>query len=167
MSRLDSVIRRLMAQRDCLAAAALAIVDRPGPVLEIGLGNGRTYDHLRTLLPNRDIWVFDRQLACHPDCVPPADRLFLGDLRTTLDRAASVIGQPAALAHMDIGSGDEAVSRALAAEIAVKLGRLMADGGIVASDQSLSVAGWDALPLPVAVPAGRYFLYQVSACATP
>ncbi|MGH6887075.1 MAG: class I SAM-dependent methyltransferase, partial [Geminicoccales bacterium] len=49
MSRLDSFIRRLEAQRACLDLAAARIADLPGPVLELGLGNGRTYDHLREL----------------------------------------------------------------------------------------------------------------------
>ncbi len=52
-----------------------------GPILEVGLGNGRTYDHLRDLFPRRDIYVFERQVAAHPDCVPPDDRLFLGEAR--------------------------------------------------------------------------------------
>ena len=58
MSRLDSFIRRLEAQRACLEYAAGQIRDLPGPVLELGLGNGRTYDHLRELLPEREIFVF-------------------------------------------------------------------------------------------------------------
>ena len=71
MSRLDSFIRRVTAQRDCLNAAAVLVRDLPGPVLEFGLGNGRTYDHLRSLLPDRQIFVFERQVAAHPDCIPP------------------------------------------------------------------------------------------------
>jgi hypothetical protein len=84
MSRLDSVIRRLQAQRACLARAAALIRDLPGPVLELGLGNGRTYDHLRETLPAREIFVFEREVAAHPDCVPPADHLLLGDIHDTL-----------------------------------------------------------------------------------
>ncbi|HTY69417.1 MAG TPA: class I SAM-dependent methyltransferase, partial [Alphaproteobacteria bacterium] len=38
MSRLDSFIRRLQAQRACLDWAIQAIRSLPGPVLEIGLG---------------------------------------------------------------------------------------------------------------------------------
>ena len=59
MSRLDSMIRRLMAQRACLDAVTEMIRTLPGPILEIGLGNGRTYDHLRKRLPERSIFVFD------------------------------------------------------------------------------------------------------------
>jgi hypothetical protein len=53
MTRLDSAIRRLMAQRALLDWAAQDIASRPGLVLELGLGNGRTYDHLRERLPGR------------------------------------------------------------------------------------------------------------------
>ncbi|MFN9941622.1 MAG: class I SAM-dependent methyltransferase, partial [bacterium] len=67
MSRLESFIRRLEAQRRCLDWAAQAIAGYPGAVLELGLGNGRTYDHLRDRLgPARAIYAFDRQLAAHP-----------------------------------------------------------------------------------------------------
>ena len=59
MSRLDAVIGRLKSQRSCLNAAVALIGEAPGHVLELGLGNGRTYDHLRLLFPNRNIYVFD------------------------------------------------------------------------------------------------------------
>ena len=62
-----------------------AIVGIDGPVLEIGLGNGRSYDHLRArLVGSRTILAFDFALAAHPACVPPADCLILGDMRETL-----------------------------------------------------------------------------------
>ena len=49
MSRLDSFIRRLQAQRACLSEAAAQIRGVDGFVLELGLGNGRTFDHLREI----------------------------------------------------------------------------------------------------------------------
>ena len=75
MSRLDSFIRRLEAQRACLDQAARLIAELDGDVLELGLGNGRTYDHLRELCPDREIYVCERLVAAHPDCVPPAELL--------------------------------------------------------------------------------------------
>ncbi|EWY42372.1 hypothetical protein N825_00025 [Skermanella stibiiresistens SB22] len=161
MSRLDSFIRRVSAQRDCLNAAAELIRDVPGPVLEFGLGNGRTYDHLRMLFPERLIYVFERQVAAHPDCVPPDECLLLGDLRETLDTAGEVIGAPAALAHIDIGSGDPAANAELAAFLAPRLRRLMAPGGVVVSDQDLGVPEWEALRPPPSVRPGRYFMARV------
>ena len=61
MSRLDSFIRRLEAQRRCLNHAASAVRAVPGTVLELGLGNGRTFDHLRHLLPGRALFVSDAE----------------------------------------------------------------------------------------------------------
>jgi len=162
MSRLDSFIRRLEAQRDCLAYAARLIAGVPGPVLELGLGNGRTYDHLRTLLPDRDIFVFDRHIAAHPDCVPDAAHMILGDIRETLPRALARIGAPAALAHCDIGTGDTAANAALARYLADHLPPLLAHGGIVISDQEVTVAGSEPVALPDGIAAGRYFIRRVS-----
>ena len=163
MSRLDSFIRRLQAQRACLDHAVELIRDLSGPVLELGLGNGRTYDHLRARLSGRDIIAFDRQLAAHPDCVPPAGFLILGELRETLPQIAERIGNSAALIHADLGSGDVAANLRLAMEIAPLVDRLAAPGGIVLSDQALTAPRLVPANLPDTVAAGRYFLYRAAA----
>ena len=105
MSRLDSFIARMKAQRDCLNFLKPAIDALSGPILEVGLGNGRTYDHLRDLFPGRDIFVFERKVAAHPDCIPPDDRLFLGEASDSIPRAAARLGATAALIHTDLGTG--------------------------------------------------------------
>jgi hypothetical protein len=161
MSRLDSFIRRLEAQRDCLSQAARLVAEVPGPVLELGLGNGRTYDHLRALLTGRDIFVFDRQIAAHPNCVPDDAHMILGDIRDTLPRAADRIGEAAALAHCDMGTGDETLNATLAAFMAEYLPPLMARGGIVVSDQEIAMRGSDLLPPPFGVKVGRYFIRRI------
>ena len=51
MSRLHSFIHRVQAQLACLDEAARVIAGIPGVVFELGLGNGRTYDHLREVTP--------------------------------------------------------------------------------------------------------------------
>jgi hypothetical protein len=161
MSRLDSFIRRLQAQRACLDRAAMLIRDLEGPVLELGLGNGRTYDHLRERLPGRTIFVFDRQIAAHPDSVPPDDCLLIGDLRETIPLAADRFGRCAALIHADIGSGDAAANRTLVAGLAPYLVRILRPGGLLASDQPMpETSALTALPLPRRVHAGRYHLYR-------
>ena len=160
MSRLDSVIRRLEAQRACLDHAAKLVAALPGPALEIGLGNGRTYDHLRGLLPGRPIFAFDRQVAAHPDCVPDEAHMVVGDFRQTLPPAAIRLGAPAALAHCDIGSGDVEATAALAAWLAPALLPLLREGAVAASDQPLDAPGLAPLPLPRGVAAGRYHLYR-------
>lgn len=162
MSRLDSFIRRLEAQRACIDRAIALAAALPGPVLELGLGNGRTYDHLRERLPGRDIYVFERRVAAHPDCIPPAPFLILGDLLETVPAAAARLPAGAALAHADIGTGDEAASARLAAALAPHLRALMAVGGVVASDQPMPLSGFAPLPLPEGVAEGRYHLYRVA-----
>jgi len=76
VSRLDLVILRLQAQRACLNWAKGAIAGQSGIVLELGLGNGRTYDHLRKHFPEREIYVFERNVGPHPDSMPPDNRFF-------------------------------------------------------------------------------------------
>jgi hypothetical protein len=159
LSRLDSFIRRLEAQRACLDLAAAAIRDLPGPVLELGLGNGRTYDHLRELLPAREIFVFERQLAAHPACVPDAAHLILGDIRRTLPAARARLAAPAALAHSDIGTGDAERNAELAGWLAEALPALLAPGAWVVADQPLSTPALAPLPPPPGVARERYFLY--------
>lgn len=164
MSRLDSFIRRLEAQRRCLDHAADLVRDVPGPVLEVGLGNGRTYDHLRSIMPQREIFAFDRQLAAHPDSTPPEDHLILGDVLDTLPRLIRQGRLHAAFAHADIGSGDKLATAAVAAALAPWLAEAVVPGGVVASDQPLvAPARLKPLPLPDGVAPGRYFLYRVNA----
>lgn len=160
MSRLDSFIRRMQAQRACLDWAADRIADLPGPALELGLGNGRTYDHLRERLGGREIFVFDRQIGAHPSCIPPDDHFYLGDIAETLPRLTARIGRTASLVHTDLGTGDERRNAELAAFIGSALAGLVRPGGIVISDQALSVPGWRRLPEPPGVPRDRYFLYE-------
>jgi hypothetical protein len=158
MSRLDSFIRRVQAQRACLDRAAELIADVPGPVLELGLGNGRTYDHLREQLPARRIFVFERLVQAHPSCIPPDDDLFLGDFRETLPTAAERIGAKAALVHADFGQGDAASIAAMAQFLAETLATLVAPGAIIVSDQPIHGEGWQELPLPDGVKPRRYFM---------
>lgn len=161
MSRLDSFIRRLEAQRSCLGDAARRVGKLNGVVLELGLGNGRTFDHLREICVGREIYVFDRQVAAHPDCIPSADHLFLGDFTATLKEARLRLGDgAAALIHVDLGSGDAAASMALAARLAPDIAALMTAGAVVISDQPIGETTLAALPLPEGVRPGRYFMAE-------
>jgi hypothetical protein len=160
MSRLDSVIRRLQAQRACLDRAARLIRELPGPLLEFGLGNGRTYDHLREVLPGREIFVFEREVAADPGCVPDAAHLLIGDIHQTLPAALARFGARVSLVHSDLGTGDAAANGRIAAFLASQLPHLLRPGGVVVSDQDLGHDGAEALPLPAGISAGRYFMYR-------
>ena len=161
MSRLDSFLRRITAQRDCLNRAVELISGLDGPVIELGLGNGRTYDHLREILPVREIFVFDRRIVAHPDCVPDAAHMIVGDIRETLPNAQARIPGPAALAHCDIGTGDAAATAEIAAFVARHLVALLAPGAIVVADQAMACPEWEPLALPAGIRPGRYHMWRV------
>jgi len=169
VSRLESFIRRLQAQRACLNTAVDLIRDLPGPVLEFGLGNGRSYDHLREISGpasapgregGREIYVFDRQVAAHPECIPPQDRLFIGDFAATLPRAIAQLGRTAAMVHVDCGSGKPEIDAQVVAILKPGLLQLMRPGAILLSDQEIADPGFSALPLPAEVKPGRYFMLR-------
>ena len=160
MSRLDSFIRRLEAQRACLDRAAELIRGLDGSVLELGLGNGRTYDHLRSLFPDRAIYVCERQVAAHPDCVPPPDMLILGDMRETLRAVQGRLGGRVAFAHLDVGTGDAAANQVLAAELTPSLVPLLCRRAVLAADPAIDCPELEALPLPAGIAPGRYHLYR-------
>lgn len=103
MSRLDSFIARMSAQRDILNHIhENDMLIKEGAVLEIGLGNGRTYSHLRQLFPDRRIVVFDRQMGAHRTLLPEPEDFIMGEISETGQQFA---GFGAALAHADIGTG--------------------------------------------------------------
>ncbi len=159
--RLTRMIARLETQRRCLDFAAAALAEIPGPVLEVGLGKGRTYDRLRALFPDRAIYAFDRDIHCPPELVPADGHLFLGDFRATLPAAAARLGRTAALAHADFGTSDRARDAALALALAPLLDALVAPGGLVLSDRAMADQGWRTLSLSEGAGTWPYFIYRV------
>lgn len=158
MSRLDSFIRRMVAQRDILNHVATEMtLPVGGMVLELGLGNGRTYSHLRKLFPTRRIVAFDRVLGAHASSVPDPDNLVLGEIQAT---ASGFAGCGAALVHADIGTGYEekdAITRTWLPDLVASL---LNEGGIAISGLSLDHSGLTSLDLPRGIAADRYFLYR-------
>lgn len=161
MTRLDSVIRRLMAQRSLLDWAAKEVSGRPGPILELGLGNGRTYDHLRDRLPGRDIYVFERSPAAHPDSLPPEEYLIVGDIFETLPAFLERFGPgSAAMIHADIGTGNQEDNRRLADRLAPLIEPLLQAGGLVLADRSFPMSDCVDISAETGVEPGRYFVYR-------
>jgi hypothetical protein len=161
LTRLDKAIRRLQAQRACLDWATGEAASVPGIVCELGLGNGRSYDHLRARLPDRDVYVFERSVNAHPDTIPPADRLILGNIEATLPGMQAKFAGRVALMHSDIGTGDDARNARIAAWLGPQLLPYLAPGAIVASDQRLPALADFAAPLPEGVGIDRYYLYRL------
>jgi len=160
LTRLDKLLFRLEAQHFCLEWAFREIAGRPGVVFEMGLGHGRTYDHLRANLPDREIYVLDREVDCFDDCIPPEDKLLLGDISDTLAAASTRFGGQVVLAHADLGSYAEAHNVAMSAKLSRSLPPVLAPSAIIISDLPLELAGTRPLPLPKGAREGRYFLYR-------
>jgi hypothetical protein len=160
VSRLERHLHRIEAQLACLEEAIRRIAGRPGPVVELGLGKGRSYDHLAERLPDRRIWAFDRALTCDPAIVRDHGLLVLGDFRDTLPTAAQRIGGPAVLVHADFGSEDPERDATLARFLGPALEPVLAEGGILVSDRALALSGASPLPLPAGIPPGRYFVAE-------
>ena len=108
---------------------------------------------------DRDIYVFERKVAAHPSCIPPDDRLFLGDFLDSLTSAIAQLGQETALANLDIGTGDEAASKQLARAMLPAVLQLLKPGGVLISDQPVENADLEAPALPAGIKPGRHFLH--------
>jgi hypothetical protein len=158
MSRLDSVIRRLSAQRDILNhLAAEDALPETGVILEIGLGNGRSYHHLRELFPDRRIIAFDRALAAHASSTPDAADLVLGEIAIT---APPFAGQGAAMVHADIGTGYPEKDAQTLTWLPGLVASLLAPGGYAMSGLPLAHPALAPLPLPPGIESDRYYLYR-------
>ncbi|MDJ0943232.1 MAG: class I SAM-dependent methyltransferase [Kiloniellales bacterium] len=153
MSRLESHIRRCLAQCACIERAAELMSELPGPVLELGLGNGRTYSHIQEHLPGREIYVFDRQIAAHPDCIPDEDHIFLGEITETLLQAVERFAGTIPLLHVDLAP--EVIR-----DIAAHFPKLLRPGGIALAQAEAVAEGLVPLELPSGVAPGRYFIYR-------
>lgn len=159
-SRLEKTLFRMQAQHACLAWAFDEIAGRPGLVVELGLGLGRTYDHLRQHLPDRDIHVFDRVNGAYEDCQPEPGFLNLGEIVETLPRKHAELAGRVVLANSDLGSFDRDSNRAVAELAARLLPPLMTPDGIIMSDLPLKLDGFEPVVLPDGVRFGSYYLYR-------
>lgn len=163
-TRLERFIARVVGQRCCIDAAAAATAQLPGVVWEVGLGNGRTFDHLRDRFAGRDIIVFDRQVIAHPDCIPAPDMLRLGDFGATLPAEASRSAGAVAMIHADVGSGDVKASRALGRWLTPLFVQALAGGGYLVGDQPMDEAALEPIALADVgagdLPPDTYFIYR-------
>lgn len=160
MSRLDLFIDRMVSQRACLNHAAALTQTVDGPVFELGLGNGRTYHHLCSILPPRDIYVFERAVASHPDSTPPTDRIVLGDVFDTLPDARVRFGATARLIHADLGGHNAEKNDAFARQVSPLIEPLLSPGGLMVSSDRMYFNDLQEIALPDGAVVGRCFIYQ-------
>jgi hypothetical protein len=159
MTRLDFMIDRLIAQRACIAEAARLIAGRPGCIFELGLGSGRTYDHLRALFPDREIFAFDRAISAHPKCIPDGDHMILGEIRETLEFCAPRIAGKPAFIHVDLGSGDPTQDLITRAWLSPLLAKWCEPGAIVLADRPFD-GPFDELSRPEGCPKSGHRLLR-------
>lgn len=159
MSRLDAFIMRMTAQRDILDFIVGNVVLPDGPILEIGLGNGRTYSHLRQQYPERRIIAFDRVVGAHKSSIPDADNLVLGEIAET---GQKFVGCGAALVHADIGTGYDDQDAVTLSWLPQMVAGMLAVGGYALSGLPLQAPELERLPIPAHLPPERYFFYRRS-----
>jgi hypothetical protein len=160
MSRLDLFIDRMVSQRACLDHAAKLTKGTSGPVFELGLGNGRTYHHMRETMPDRDIYVFERAIASHPDSTPPEDHVLLGDVFDTLPQALERFGPTAVLIHADLGGHNAEKNDVFARRVSPLIEPLLAPGGLMVSSDRMYFNGLSEMDLPEGAVPGRCFIYR-------
>ncbi|WP_299861285.1 class I SAM-dependent methyltransferase [uncultured Roseobacter sp.] len=160
MSRLDLFIDRMVSQRACLNHAAALTQEMQGPVYELGLGNGRTYHHMCSILPAQDIYVFERAVASHPDSTPPDAQVFLGDVFDTLPQALARFGPTARLIHADLGGHNAEKNDAFARKLSPVVAPLLAPDGLMVSSDRMYFDDLQEIALPPEAVPGRCFIYQ-------
>ena len=159
MSRLDAFINRMTSQRACLNFAAEKTAHMPGPVFELGLGNGRTYHHMLEIMPGRDIYVFERAVASHPDSTPPDDMLILGDVNETLPQALERFGPTASLIHADLGGHNPEKNDAFARAVSPLVEPLLAKGGLMVASDRMYFDNLKEMELPPEAVPNSCFIY--------
>ena len=93
-SRLDDAIAYYRALIALLDEAADAVAELDSPVLVIGLGNGRSLDHLREKLPDRRFLAFDRQDRAIPEAGRAEPDLFLASAGQNIENALAAWAAP-------------------------------------------------------------------------
>ncbi|AXI48033.1 hypothetical protein C1J03_19725 [Sulfitobacter sp. SK012] len=160
MSRLDLFIARMVSQRACIDHAVALTRGMAGPVFELGLGNGRTYHHMVEVIKSRDIYVFERAVASHPDSTPPTDHVLLGDVFETLPQALARFGPNASLVHADLGGHNATKNDQFARDVSPLVEPLLAPGGLMVASDRMYFENLTELPLPKDAVPGRCFIYQ-------
>lgn len=160
MTRLDLFIGRMVSQRACIDRAIELTAALQGPVLELGLGNGRTFDHIRANVANRDIYVFERAVASHPSSTPTDEQLVLGDIFETLPALRERLGATASFIHADLGGHDPKKNDVFARAVSPLIEASMAPGGVMVASDRMYFDGLIELERPEGAMKDRAFIYQ-------
>lgn len=150
----------MVSQRACLDFAIADTAGLGGPVFELGLGNGRTYHHMRERIAGRDIFVFEREIAAQPDSRPAPEFAIIGDVTQTLPQALARFGPAASLIHADLGGPDLKRNDAFARRLSPLVAPLLAPGGLMVSSDRMYFDDLAEVALPPGAVPGRCFIYR-------
>jgi len=160
MSRLDIFIDRMVSQRACLDHGIAETAHMKGPVYELGLGNGRTFHHMREKIEGREIFVFERAIASHPDSTPDEAHAILGEITETLPARLAAAGPVASLIHADLGGHNAAKNVEFAKLMSPLIAPHLAPGGLVISSDRMFFEDLEEMPIPEGAVPGRCFIYR-------
>ncbi|WP_282076807.1 class I SAM-dependent methyltransferase [Epibacterium ulvae] len=160
ITRLDLFIHRMVSQRACLDHSIAQTSGMTQPVFELGLGNGRTYHHMKSHIADRDVYVFERAVGAHPDSIPPEELTILGDVRETLPAATDRFPDGASLIHADLGGHNREKNDIFARFVSPLVEPLLAVGGLMVSSDRMYFENLVEQPLPQDAVEGRCFIYR-------
>lgn len=166
LSMLDRFHFRLKSQHACFAWVFEQIKHMQGPIFELGLGKGRTYDHLRRNQPGREIFVFERDVRPMEGCLPPDPYLVRGDIEVNLPVYVNRFAGKVVLVHSDVGDTSPEHNRMMSELVPRIAPPALMPGGYILSDLDLELPRFERLPLPPEAVPGRYFVYRKSAAAS-
>ncbi len=162
MTRLEMFIARMTSQRACIDYAADLTAGMVGPVYELGLGSGRTFDHIRAKVTDRAIFVFDRAVASNPASTPTDQQLLLGDVVDTLPMMLAGDGATVSFAHADLGGHNLEKNDAFARLVSPLIEVMMAPNGVIVSSDMMYFEALEQIGLPDGALEGRAFIYRNS-----
>ena len=160
MSRLEDLISRFTAQKTHLDRAFSICHSQPGLALEVGLGSGRTFDHLRENLPDHQLFAFDYRVETHPGCEPSESQQVLGDISKTLPKFANDHTNQAILIHLDIGTKKYKDDIERYKKFIPSVFSMLMKGGVLVSDRPVEHSHLKPLPDLKDQGSWKYFSYS-------
>jgi hypothetical protein len=147
-SFLERLIVRMNTQRETLERVfQLNDGNVDGLILEVGLGSGRVYDHLRCQYPKNRIVAFDFKVDTRPEYSPKPEDTILGDIKETLPNFAAQNPNAVGLIHLDIGDHDHTKATLYYNSLAFHINFMTKKTACILADRKIELDGWENIDL--------------------